>query len=188
MLEQLNTLLRRLAYAAAVISGAAILAMVCLVAADVILRFFHRGLPGTFDIVSYYLMFAVGFLPLALVERVDGMITIDALYTHFGVRLQKATRVGVAAFSMAVYAALTYGTWNEAMKSVRSGAYVDVSSYLLPLWPANLILPVSFGLATLITLHQIAYLAAGGDLDPGMELGADDGDGDLEFVARPEKL
>jgi len=165
MFTQIGMILRRLAYASAVIGGIGVMATMILVAVDVSFRFFSRSVPGTTEIVSYFLMFAIGFLPIAMVERTDGMITLDAVYVMFGKRLKRASRIFAVAFSTVVYAALTWGTWIESMKQLRSGTYFDTTAYLLVVWPAYFIVPISLALATLVTLHRTIDLALGGTLE-----------------------
>jgi len=165
-MDMIGRLLHRASFTLAVISGLAVFATMLIVCVDVLLRFNHSGLPGTTEIVSYYLMLSVGFLPLALVERVDGMITVDAVYAMLGTAFQRAIRIFAMLFSVAVYAALVWATFNEAMKNFRSGAYYDTSAYLLVLWPAYFIVPFSIALALLVAIHRTVDLMRGGPLEP----------------------
>jgi len=168
----LNRVLYRLAFVFAVISGVAVFAMMCLIAVDVTFRFFRSGIPGTIEIVSVYLMLMTGFLPMALVERQDSMIKVDALFT-----ILRGGRRPVYLFatlvSFLVYAALTYATGMEAWEKVEAGAYVITTRYFMPSWPAYLMVPLALGLTTIISGVRLYEIVTGRVTQPPAEAAMD---------------
>lgn len=173
----LRRFLNALAFGLAVVSGAAVFLMMALTAADVTLRFFGAGVRGTTDIVENYFMLAAGFLPLAYVERRDGMIAVDAVYAMVGA-MQKPVYLFATLYSTVVYAALTYATGLVAWKKIVTGAYLDQIHYHLPVWPGFAMVPLALGLTTALVLLRMASLFRGGLVGRHDPAGAlDDGQG-----------
>jgi len=139
-----------------------------LVAADVTLRAFGGGVPGTLYIVGYYLMIMVAFLPLARVEISDGAISVDAFFVGMGRRWQRIVSLFVAILSAIVYGAVGYASWFEAAQKFTSGAYIITLDYVLPIWPAYFFIPISFGLAALVAVLRAIQMFGGGPV-PGQK-------------------
>ena len=77
-MNRLNTIADRFSRAIAILAGAGVLVMMVHICGDVVLRTLTgRPLPATVEIVSRYYMLIVAFLPLAWVERQDGMISVE---------------------------------------------------------------------------------------------------------------
>jgi TRAP-type C4-dicarboxylate transport system permease small subunit len=138
----------------AIVAGAATVLTMSIVTVDVTLRFFGSGVPGTLEIVTYYLMLVVAFLPLAYVERQDAVISVDALYVLAPPGAKRAMDIFVGLFSFLVYSAIAYLSLLEALRKFSSGSYVMTAYYELPVWPAYFIVPVGFGLAAIVVLHK----------------------------------
>lgn len=176
----LHRFLNALAFGLAVLSGAAVFFMMALTAVDVTLRFFGGGVRGTTDIVENYFMLAAGFLPLAYVERRDGMIAVDAVFALVGA-MQKPVYLFATLYSAIVYAALTYATGALAWKKIVTGAYLDQIYYHLPVWPGFAMVPLSLGLTTILVLLRAVSLFRGGLVgrhDPAASVGEAPGAGE----------
>src|SRR6266567_2009403 len=73
-------------------AGIALILMMLHVNADVVGRLLlNHPIPVTIEVVSYYYMVAVIFLPLAAVERADHHIAVDLLSQHFRGALRRWT-------------------------------------------------------------------------------------------------
>ncbi len=73
---------RRIILALALLSGLAILAMIVVTLSDVLLRFFHKGILGAYDIVRVASVIAIT-CSLPYVTAVKGHIAIEFLYQRF---------------------------------------------------------------------------------------------------------
>jgi TRAP-type C4-dicarboxylate transport system permease small subunit len=142
-------------FALALIAGAGTFVIMVIVAADVTLRFLGGGVPGTLEIVTYYLMLMVAFLPLARVERLDAAITVDLAYTLLRPIAQRGVTLFIAALSTCVYGTIAYLTWLDAVRHAGTRAYATTVFYDLPVWPAYFILPAAFALAATVTFLRI---------------------------------
>jgi TRAP-type C4-dicarboxylate transport system permease small subunit len=138
----------------AIVAGAATVLTMAIVTVDVTLRFFGSGVPGTLEIVTWYLMVIVAFLPLAYVERQEGAISVDALYVLAPPSAKRALDIFVGLFSFLVYSAISYLSLLEAFRKFSSGSYVITAYYSLPVWPAYFIVPLGFGAAAMVVLHK----------------------------------
>jgi len=142
----------------AVLAGLATFLIMVLIATDVVLRFAGSGVPGTLEIVTYYLMLVVAFLSISRVEQRDGMISVDALYDNLGRAGRRWMLVFATAVSTVVYAAIAYASLQEALKQFASGAYAITLYYVLSIWPAYFIVPLAFAVATATAALRVVLL------------------------------
>jgi TRAP-type C4-dicarboxylate transport system permease small subunit len=145
----------------AILAGFATFFIMVLIAADVVLRFLGSGVPGTLDIVTYYLMVIVAFLALSQVEQNDGMISVDVLFVPLSPTGKRLLMAFACAMTTLVFAGLTYASFIEAVKQFRSGSYVVNLAYVLPIWPSYFIVPLAFGVATLVAALRCGLALAG---------------------------
>jgi TRAP-type C4-dicarboxylate transport system permease small subunit len=160
-MQLISRLLSSASYLLVALGGAGAFVTMMVVSVDVTLRMFGAGIPGTLEIVTYYLMSMVAFLPLARVERLEATISVDMLFTSVGRRVQVLLLVLVAAISTVIYGIIAYFTWIDALKHQEIGSYILTDRYPLPIWPAYYLVPAAFGLAALITLLRLAEVVAG---------------------------
>ena len=163
--------------------GAAVTMLV--VTADVVFRFFGTGIPGTLELVTYYLMSMVVFLPLARVERLEQTITVDIFSSTLPAGIRSGVAVLVSLLCAAIYGAICYLTWFDAVGKFRAGTYILTDRFPLPVWPAYFVVPLAFGLAMLVCLLRTAELVSGryrerggeavGDMGMQIELQAEHG-------------
>lgn len=138
-----------LSWGLAVLAGLATFLIMILISTDVVLRFLGSGVPGTLEIVTYYLMLIVAFISISRVELRDGMITVDALYSAVSRGAQRWIMAFATLASTVVYAGLTFASFQEAMKHFHVGSYAVTLSFVLLTWPAYFIVPLAFAAATL---------------------------------------
>jgi TRAP-type C4-dicarboxylate transport system permease small subunit len=131
------------------------------VTADVVFRFFGTGIPGTLELVTYYLMIMVVFLPLARVERLEQTITVDVFTSALSRRSELALTLGISLLCAGLYGTLGYLTWFDALTKAAAGAYILTDRFPLPVWPAYFVPPVAFALAVLICLLRCVEIVTG---------------------------
>ena len=155
MRERLDRLVNRITSGLALLGAVGVIAMLVHITLYVILRNFASApIPATVEIVSYYYMVAIAFLPLAWAERRGDMISVE-IFSHFLVgRIGRINAVFVALVTFAAYLVLTYTTWTVAMRQFTAGSYVISLSVAVPVWPSYFILPLAFALAALVALYR----------------------------------
>ena len=119
----------------------------------------------TLEMVSNYYMVAVVFLPFAAVERMNGNIHVELIYTH----LPRVIRRVLDLVSYVLFAGLLYllttSTWNVDIKKFNVGEFI-MGSYAVPIWPTRFLLPLGCCLAlALMRIGRTVVLLAHPDLD-----------------------
>ncbi|GEO84764.1 MULTISPECIES: TRAP transporter small permease [Alphaproteobacteria] len=136
----------------ALLASIGIIAMMIHVCADVIWRTVSgRPLPATVEIVSRYYMVFVAFLPLAWVEQRRAMISVEIAEGFMTTPVRVFSDIAVALFSCAVYAVMTWTTWEMALKNYATGTFVMALNQQVPVWPSYFLPPFGFGLAAFAT-------------------------------------
>lgn len=151
-----DRLLRAVIAVYGAVGAAAIFLMMLHITADVVGKFvFNRPLPGTIPIVSQYYMVIAAFLPLAMVERLTGHISVEILYTSLPRTLRGLLTVFATALGVVVFAALTWATWGEAVKKYAIGAFSYEQGIKVPVWPSYFVLPAGTALFTLVLVWRL---------------------------------
>ena len=152
----------RLAQALALIGAIGLIALLLHVAADVLTRnLLDRPIPATNEIASRYYMVAIAFLPLAWVERRGGMVRVEILDALASPRFMRVSEFLVSLLAAAVYFVLTYVTWVDALKSWRTGTFVDVLGHQIVVWPTSFLPTAGFALAGIVTLLRMFAVLLG---------------------------
>ncbi|KRA47420.1 TRAP transporter small permease [Devosia sp. Root635] len=155
MRESLDRLVVRISDGLALLAAVGVVAMLVHITAYVITRqFTHSPVPATVEIVSYYYMILIAFLPLAWAERRGEMISIEIFAPLMKGRVGRINEIFVALVTSGVYAVLTYTTWLVAMREFSARSFVISLSVVIPVWPGYFVLPVGFCLAALVTLYR----------------------------------
>ncbi len=159
----------KLSQTLALIGAIGIILMMIHIGADILSRnLFGRPIPATNEIVSRYYMVLIAFLPLAWVERRNGMVAVEVLEWALDPRLKRVSDFLVAALVCVVYAVMTWVTWQTAMSNFRSGSFVVALNYRVPVWPTYFFLPAGLALASFVTAVR-AIEIVGGHAAPGTE-------------------
>ena len=133
-----------------------LLMMIVHVTLDVSLRFlFNMPLTGTITVVSLFYMIAVAFLPLAAVEERDAHISVEVLTELLPTRIQDWLQILAALITTLVMGLLAVRTAAEALAKFRIGAFVIEAGTRVPTWPAYVLLPLGFGLMTLVLIRKL---------------------------------
>jgi TRAP-type C4-dicarboxylate transport system permease small subunit len=129
------------------LAGLAVLAILLNISVDVAMRaFFNASFSATTELVSYYYMIPVAFLPIMTLELKGGHIDTDLFYRLFPEPLKRVSRCISGIISVGIYGLLAYFTFVQAVSSTKSGE-VAMGVNLLLIWPVRWVLPVVFALA-----------------------------------------
>ena len=155
MRKSLDRLVVRISDGLALLGAIGVVAMLVHITAYVILRqLSHAPVPATVEIVSYYYMVLIAFLPLAWAERRGDMISIEIFAPLLKGRTGRINEIFVALVTAGVYGVLTYTTWIVAMREFSARSFVLSLSVVIPVWPGYFVLPVGFALAAVVTLYR----------------------------------
>ena len=127
--ERIATILARKLYW---VAGTAIVAMMLLTCADVILRYFRRPIPGTYELVCFLGAVAVAFaMAHTSVER--GHVAVSIVVRLFPKRIQDLIESITGSFGFAFFALIA---WQSVIYANDLRAYGEVSLTLqLPFYP-----------------------------------------------------
>ena len=152
-----------------VVAGAALLAMMIHVTADVVGKFaFGAPVPVTLEMVSNYYMVAVVFLPFAAVERLEGNIHVELIYAHLPRALRRVLDIVTYILFAGLFWFLVKASWDVAVSKLKVGEFI-MGSYPIVIWPTRFLVPVGCGLALLLVLVKLgrsAVLLLRPELDP----------------------
>ncbi len=151
-----DKLSRMLAFVAAI----GVVLMMVHVCADVISRLITgASLPATVEMVSYYYMVLVAFLPLAWVERRGGMISVELAEVIMSERIRRISDATVAILALGIYAIMAYASWLTAIRNYNTGTFVVALQTKIITWPGYFLPPAGFALAALIVSVRLLQLA-----------------------------
>jgi TRAP-type C4-dicarboxylate transport system permease small subunit len=149
------------------VAAAVTLVMVFAVTIDVFMRYtFNSPLTWTYELISMYMLPAIVFLPLALVQRQSHHINVDLLYRSFSPAKQRLAAAFSLTGSALVMAAIA---WFAATKAWIALANNEVVSGPIPwpVWIGPALLAFGSALYVLRALAGLIQAAAGRVLDPG---------------------
>lgn len=126
------------------LSGLFLILMVTHITLDVALRFFFNiALHGTLEVVSFYYMVCVVFLPLAFVEMKQEHINVDVLVNHFSPKIRLALYLMSCVLGLIYFSMLGYqGFWDALNATQRQET--AMANFTFYLWPSRWALPVGF--------------------------------------------
>jgi TRAP-type C4-dicarboxylate transport system permease small subunit len=137
----------------ALIAAIGTVAMMFHICLDVALRnVFRISLDTTPDVVARYYMVVVAFLPLAWLERQNGMVSVELIEWALGPRARRVSDVLVALFSALVYGVLAWTTARSALRHFEVGTFVEFVDYRMPVWHSHFLPPLGFFLAAAVCL------------------------------------
>lgn len=156
--------MRRITGGLALLGAAGVVLMLLHITVYVVMRHVASAPPpATVEIVSYYYMVLIAFLPLAWAERRGDMITVEVFQHVMPQAVKRWVDILVAFVTFAAYVALTWTTWLVAMREFASRSFVISLSVALPTWPGYFVLPVAFALAAAVALYRAAKAILGDD-------------------------
>ncbi len=147
------------------IASFAVLAILLNISLDVAMRaFFNASFSVTTELVSYYYMIPVVFLPIMTLELQGGHIDTDLFYRFFPQPAKVLSRIVSGVISIGIYGLLAYFTFKQAVSSTKSGE-VAMGVNLLPIWPVRWVLPVVFVLAAAAAFLKMLHFLVKGRQD-----------------------
>lgn len=163
------------------LAGVGLVLMMLQVNADVAGRYlFTAPVPLTMELVTYYFMTLVAFLPLmALERRPGGLIHVELFYGFMPAGLRRWVFVFAMAAGAVYCGFAAWSAWHPATTAFAAGSYVG-SIYTIPSWPTRFVPVVGFAL---LCVASVAKFFAGirGDAEAlaspaaHADLGQDDG-------------
>lgn len=153
----------------AFVAAIGVLAMMIHVCADILSRVLTgASLPATVEMVSYYYMLLVAFLPLAWVERRGGMISVELLDFMLSPRLRRVSDLLIAALGVVIYAVMAYASWLTAVRNYETGTFVVALQTKIITWPGYFLPPAGFALAAIIVTVRLLQIITGNE-EPARE-------------------
>lgn len=161
-MRSVGLLLSTLVAAATFVGVASIILMIVQITIDVFLiNVFLTTLPATGAIVANYYMAAISFLPIALAEKLDQHIAVDVVYNMLPAGIQKWVLFLVRIIVAAATGGVAYGFLLDAIRKYQNNSYVLESDVRVPDWPGYFMLPIGFGLWSLIIMYKIVASLTG---------------------------
>lgn len=137
----------------ALIGAAAVVAMMVHICIDVALRnLFRLSMNTTPEIVARYYMVAIAFLPLGWIELRRQMVSVELIDAFLSPRVRMVSDVIVCLLAALVYGFLARATLLNALKEARSGTFVELVSWKMPVWHSYFLPATGFGFACLACL------------------------------------
>lgn len=125
------------------------------VSLDVALRYaFGRSFPGTLEVVSFYYMVAVVFLPLAYVELQQEHISVDVLVGRFPASVQLALYLFAGLLGLLYFGMLGYQSFLDALNAT-ARLETAMANFRFYLWPSRWALPTGFAAMCLAILANM---------------------------------
>lgn len=152
------------------VAGVMLVMMMLHIVIDISAKYlFRRPLPGTIEVVAWYYMVAVAYLPVAFVQIRKQHLLVE-LFTLALSKRAVAAVDGLVEIVGAIYTGtLAWLVFQNALRSTRRGDVQDITYLDMPIWPASWILPVSFALLSLVFILQalldFRYAATGKKLE-----------------------
>ena len=152
----LETLSAWISKAALVLSALFLILMALHITVDVTLRYvIGTSFPGTLEVVSFYYMVGVVFLPLAYVELKREHISVDVLVGHFSPRVQLVMYVFASLLGLVYFGLLGYQSLLDAIRATK-GLETAMANFTFYLWPSRWALPIGFSAMCLAILANVA--------------------------------
>lgn len=132
------------------LAGIAMVLMMVQICADAALRtMFNSSAPGTLEIVSFYYMVSVVFLPLAYIQLQRGHVIIELFTSGLSDRTNAAIDGIVYVLATAAMGYFTYAAFEKALKMTELGEFV-LGVILVYTWPARWFVVAGTGLMSVV--------------------------------------
>ncbi|MGA8179099.1 MAG: TRAP transporter small permease [Desulfobacterales bacterium] len=134
------------------IAGAAIVAMMFLTCADVVLRFFRKPIPGTYELVSFLGAVAVSFA-MAHTSIEKGHVSVSFVVSHFPTKVQGLIECITSCFGLFLFGFIA---WQSIQYANDLHTAHEVSLTLqLPFYPFIYGIGFSAGVVGLLLLFDV---------------------------------
>ncbi|RUR43598.1 TRAP transporter small permease [Vreelandella populi] len=144
----LNRLIRTISSIQLDLAAVAAALILLQVMVDLVLRYvFDSPIRLSTEIVAYYYLVALVFLPLLAVEYHDHHIATDLFFSHFPRGLQESCLILGSIMSIALYLCLAWFSLDAAIDATQKREVI-MGARLLPIWPMRWLLPFAFLMAS----------------------------------------
>lgn len=127
------------------VAAAAATSMMLVIIIDVAASFLTgRQIQNSFEIVAFYLMVAIVFLPMGSVELSNEHISTDLILQAMPERVKVALYIFSQLVGAGFVAVLCYQTALDAMRSFARNEMVMGTTMMIT-WPSRFLLPIGFG-------------------------------------------
>lgn len=128
-------------------AGIFLVLMLLQIVLDVALKYvWNAPIQGNLEVVSFYYMVGVVFLPLALVELRHQHIHVDLFVRWLSPRWQKRIYAVGCLLTIVVFAILAYRTFLDALHALEIRTIL-MGSINVTIWPSRFLLPIGFLMA-----------------------------------------
>lgn len=152
------------------IGALALVAMMLHVTADVIFKYmFNSPIPLTMEMVTYYYMAAVAFLPLFALERKGAsLVHVELVYSLLSLRVRSVLLPAALLLSAIFCACAAYAAWKPAVKAMQAGTYAG-SIFIISIWQARFLPVIGFGLLAVVLVLKAFHTVRNGIHDEDAE-------------------
>lgn len=131
-------------------AGFALLLMILHVTSDVVARsLFNKSVPGAVELVAWYYMLGVIFLPIAATDIGGRHIVVDLFFNMFRNTIQRIVSIVASALTCVFFSLFAIRAWQDALRSFERNEMADGAIFIL-VWPARI------GVATGLSIGAIA--------------------------------
>ena len=155
MMQGLLRMILRLSKLANVIAGLALSLMVLITVGDVTLRSFRKPIPGTYELVAFLGLAAIGF-SLPFTQWVKGHISVDFLVEKFSRKVRKAINLSTRCIGIGFFFLSGWYLIRMGIRLYRTG---EVSLTLqMPYYPLAYGVGICFFVLCLVLLSDIVKI------------------------------
>jgi len=153
--DGIERLLSWISNALMVVAGIAMMLMMAHIGADIAGKYlFNTPVIATLEVVSWYYMVAVVFLPVAYIQIHGRHLQVELFTRQLSPR-KLAFLEGMVAMLGCIYVGiLFYLTLEQAIEQTAKGEVQDATYFDLPVWPTRWLLPAGMGTMTLVLVLQ----------------------------------
>ncbi|MCZ4351016.1 TRAP transporter small permease [Roseovarius aestuarii] len=136
-----------------IVSGAVLLAMMLLVSADVVAAtVFGKPIQNVIEIVAFYMMVGIVFLPLGSTELRDDHIKTDILTQKLPRKPWLVSQALVGLAGSAILIVMTYVSFGKAIQATKRGEMM-MGTTMIDIWPSRWILFTGVALFLLCLIY-----------------------------------
>jgi TRAP-type C4-dicarboxylate transport system permease small subunit len=167
MIRVFDSFVHNASHVFVVIAGIQIVLMVFITTFGVVMRyFFRRPEPISYELCTIFLLWTFTFA-IPAVERLDQHICADIFIQYAPESIRNFLKNLLTPFLGLLFSfALTWKGWEVAMYSLKINER-SISVWAEPLFPVKILIPICYGLLTLVLLNKFyrnisSYLFKGG--------------------------
>jgi len=171
MIQAFDSFVQKTSHVFVVISGIQVVLMVFITAYGVVMRyFFRRPEPISYELCTIFLLWTFTFA-ISAVERLDQHICADIFIQYAPDSVRHFLKNLLAPFLGLIFSIiLTWKGWDVAMYSLKINER-SLSVWAEPLFPVKIMIPICYGLLTLVLLNKFyrnisSYLFKDGAANP----------------------